>query len=170
MVAEVLAISNPHFNSDDGGYWLSVEGGNQAGVVQDVRLRVLERWGDKVGLSDEINLVVVGGQLQYTLTDEQARAEELEHGGRFLAGGPPEVALTVGEKALLLLDDSVVGWKGGDRPRISVRGGDIGKFVVSGDRVENAKRPEWSGPAANLRDEIARELGRACPPAQAYCP
>lgn len=163
VVVEVLAISNPHFNSDDGGYWSSVEGGAAPAVVQDVRVSVLERWADRLNLPAEFDLTVVGGQVEVILNDEQAHAAELEKGGRFVIGSEPAVELTVGERALLFIARGGISWKeGGERQQaLRVEGAFQGKFRVARDRVEHSRRPEWSGPAADLREEVGRELGKS---------
>ncbi|HSH58042.1 MAG TPA: hypothetical protein VK988_00050 [Acidimicrobiales bacterium] len=162
VVAEVVSISPPHFNSDDGGFFLPGPGQSR-GVVQDVRLRVSERWGDLIGLPDEFDLLVPGGQVAVELNDEQAKAEELPAGGRFIFGSEPSVELVVGERALLFLNEEQVPWQGESVSKVLVVGGFQGKFGLAGEgqvtEATNDRRPEWTTRANTLRAEVARELG-----------
>jgi len=157
---EVLSISNPHFNTDDGGVRINPEGGVDGGPIQDVRVQILERWGDRLGLPEVFDLVVFGGQVEFVLTDEQARAARLPKGGRFVTGKEPSVELAVGERALLLVTRGRIGWVGGERQALRVMYGEEGKFTLTGDWV------------SDLRHEIQRELGADCPggPAAGRCP
>lgn len=179
VVVEVLSIAPPRLNSDDGGLWIPGNGEALA-VVQDVRVRVLDRWGDKLSLPQEFDLSVAGGQVQVTVTAEQARALELPQqagpdggkpvpgvrpapgpskGGTFLFSMTPSIELRTGERSLLFVQRGQLGWQGGGRVGLYVVGEGQGKFVVHGDRVQSAERPTWSVAVESLKQEVQRDLG-----------
>lgn len=181
VVVEVLSIAPPRLNSDDGGLWIPGNGEALA-VVQDVRLRVLDRWGDKLSLPQEFDLSVAGGQVQVTVTAEQAKALEIPQqagsdggaplpgvrpapgpskGGTFLFSMTPSLELRTGERSLLFVQRGQLGWQGGGRVGLYVVGESQGKFVVQGDRVQSAERPTWSVAAESLKQEVQRDLGTA---------
>lgn len=166
VFVEVVSISNPHFNSNDGGVRIHPEGGIDGSPVQDVRVRVLDRWGNRLGLPETFDLVVVGGQIEFFLNDEQAKAARFPKAGRYVTGMIPSDDLTVGEQALLLIRKGVVGWEGGDRQALVVAGGNNrGKFKLEGNTVKG----EWSGSISEFKNEVRSQLGADCPDA-GYCP
>lgn len=169
VVVDVLAISNPRFNSDDGGFWVAPEGQARA-IIQNVTVRVIERWGDGLGLSDEFTFFAVGGGVEVELTDEQAKAAELEQGGRYIYSTAPDFDLTVGDRVVLFLALDGLGWEGGLATGLVVVGAGQGKFDFTDRGIAPAVRPEWDVTTSDIRAEIARDLGKNPPTLQSTNP
>ena len=169
VAVDITAISNPRFNSDDGGFWVTPEGQARA-VIQNVTVRVVERWGDDLGLPDEFTFVAFGGGVEVELSDEQARAIELEKGGKYIFSTAPDFDLTVGDRVVLFLALDGLGWEGGLAPGLVVVGAGQGKFDFVGDSVAPATRPEWEVSTSDIRAEIARDLGKNPPVLQSTSP
>lgn len=158
VLVEVLEISNPHYNSDDGGFWVPLPGQSQ-GTVQDVRVRVVEKWGDKLGLPAEFTIADPGGQVEVTLNAAQAAAMEIDKPGTYIFGSHPNADLAVGERRVLVLDKGGIGWQGGEKQALYVLGGDQGNFDLESGQVTNELHPEWATSADTLRSEVTRLLG-----------
>ncbi len=169
VVVDITAISNPRFNSDDGGFWVNPEGQAWA-IFQEVTVRVIERWGDGLGLSDKFSFFAVGGSVEVELSDEQARAIELEKGGKYIFSTAPDFDLTVGDRVVLFLALDGLGWEGGLAPGLVVVGAGQGKFDFVGDSLAPATRPEWEVSTSDIRAEIARDLGKNPPVLQSTSP
>lgn len=161
LLVEVTSLGFPYFNSDDGGYWIPDESqGNAAlGIIQDVRVRVLDEWRDNLGLGQEFNLAVFGGQIEVTLTEEQARAAEISEGaGTYVYSIEPEIELSEGERALLFVARDQAAFEDGPREVVRVLGGFQGKVLLrDGTAVDS--RQQWTMPVQDLRTLVERELG-----------
>jgi hypothetical protein len=159
LYVEVVDIGNPHFNSADGGFWLidQSSGGPGLGIIQDVRVRVLDEWGDRLALSDDPVLSVFGGAIEVTFDEEQARAAEQPEAGTYVYSFEPDVSLQEGERALLFVAQDPVPYKEGPREALRVLGGFQGKFLVSNGNARN-ERAAWRVPTAELKSLVAREL------------
>lgn len=156
---EVVDISPPHFNSADGGFWVIDEtsGGPGLGIIQDVSVHVVDEWGDRLGLPDDIVLSVFGGAIEVTFDEEQARAAEQPGAGTYIYSFEPDVRLEEGERALLFVARDPIPYKEGPREALRVLGGFQGKFVLETGNARN-ERAGWKVPVAELRSLVAREL------------
>lgn len=159
LIVDVVEIGLPHFNSADGGFWLEDEanGGPIPTPIQDVRVRVVEEWGDRIGIHDEALLTVSGGSIAVELNAEQAHAAEQPGPGRYVYSVEPPVELREGERALLFVASDPIPYREGARESLHVLGGYQGKFVMKGGRAENANG--WRPTIAELRALVATELG-----------
>jgi len=169
VVVDVLAISNPRFNSDDGGFWVAAEGQARA-IVQTVTVQVVERWGDDLGLPDEFAFVAFGGGVEVELTNEQAKMAELEQGGKYIYSTAPDFDLMVGDRVVLFLAFDGLGWEGGLAPGLIVVGAGQGKFDFTDRGIAPVVRPEWEVSTSDIRAEIARDLGKNPPVLQSTSP
>lgn len=113
---EVVAIGRPYFNSTDGGFWHPalhdepgvVDTANR--ILRDVLVKVTEVWGNRSNIQpgEELSFASIGGQVQVVLDDEKAEKMEVEPGSYIYSAEPP-VNLSVGEEALLFLDQERLG-------------------------------------------------------------
>lgn len=162
VMVEVLEIGNPHFNSDGGGFWTADESDPRGlGIIQDVRVRVLEPWGDRLGVENEFSFAVFGGQVEVEMTESQAEAAGQPNGaGSYIYSIEPDIELAEGERALLFIDRDLAGWATGKREVLLVVGGFQGKFTTQGETARN-RRPDFSLPVQALRTLVDQQLGRA---------
>jgi hypothetical protein len=160
-MAEVLEIGNPHFNSNSGGFWTADESDPRGlGIIQDVRVRVLEPWADQLGLGSEFTFAVFGGQIEVEMTESQAEAAGQPDGaGTYVYSIEPDVELTEGEREILFIDRDLAGWETGKREVLLVLGGFQGKFQPRGRTAAN-RRDDFSMPIRALRELVDQELGR----------
>lgn len=157
---EVLDIGYPYFNSDDGGFWIPDESNGEAalGIRQNVRVSIIERWADSLSLPQTFDLTVFGGQLEVTLTEEQAEAAEINEGkGKYVYSFEPNVDLAEGERTVLFLSQENAPSEDGDAPVIFVKGGFQGKFKIHGEKIED-ERGKWKLQVQGLKEVVREHL------------
>jgi hypothetical protein len=179
VVGTVRAISRPHFDSEDGGFWdpalhdepgIPEDAEPTPGIFRDVLFRVQEVIGAEVpdGMPEvvpggDIAFLVEGGQIEVTLTATEAEAPG--RAGAYLYAWESPLELREGERALVFLDYEYVeglyaqGYGGYFQLLAS---GPFAKFELHGERawLPGARDdPAWRITLPELRDLARKYLG-----------
>lgn len=174
VVGEVITIGPPHFNSDDGGFWhpaLHEEPGitDVASVIlRDVLFRVDEVWATTVldvTPGSYLTFLSPGGQVQVTLSEDQARQMELAGGGgTYIFSNEAPVDLVEGEEALLFLNKEAIDglYQGSYAYRFQWYPAHelYYKYKIEGGEALNAYDQDLSLPWAELKAIVLTHLGR----------
>lgn len=113
----VVAISRPHFNSDDGSFWdpaLVSEPGivpSESFVMRDVTMQISTVYGSKISgiaAGSELTFVVSGGQVQVDLDAATAKKLGFPGEGTYVVGSLAEVPLAVGDELVVFLNSTPI--------------------------------------------------------------
>ena len=121
VVGTVVAISNPHYNSVDGGFWHEPTYARRS-ILQDVTIEVERVLGDTAeltgagGAQKELIVVTIwGGQIVVTFDeslDPESLPENVEPGDMYVERVIPNVEVAEGDRVLVFLHMEMMPWFG----------------------------------------------------------
>ncbi|MCH8902159.1 MAG: hypothetical protein IIC88_07640, partial [Chloroflexi bacterium] len=121
VVGTVVAISNPHYNSVDGGFWHEPTYARRS-ILQDVTIEVERVLGDTAeltgagGAQKELIVVTIwGGQIVVTFDeslDPESLPENVEPGDMYVERVIPNVEVAEGDRVLVFLSMQMMPWFG----------------------------------------------------------
>ena len=121
VVGTVVAISNPHYNSVDGGFWHEPTYARRS-VLQDITIEVERVLGDTADLTgvggaqkESIVVTIFGGQIVVTFDDSlnpESLPENVEPGDTYVERVIPNVEVAEGDRVLVFLHMEMMPWFG----------------------------------------------------------